>query len=279
MKNQNRQKGFTLIELLVVISIIAFLVATLMSAPNSARQKATGAVCLAQQKALFMAWDMYADDNGDYIVGGNTYLMADALKVAWVKPPTYEYGGYEVSNPYSMTYDMKVRGIMNGLLWKYIETIEIYHCPGNKREFKNGIGAYRSYSIPWQMNGHYGKTYWNGEPDDWHIGEIVKKRGSIKSSAEKFVFVEDSDDRGYNMGSWVLDGNPNNWSWVDAMTMWHNDSSTLGFADGHAEMHKWNKESIEYFMDPFDGGWDKANQPGNPDLTYAKRGVLPTGKI
>ncbi len=92
--------------------------------------------------------------------------------------------------------------------WKYNETIEIYHCPGDKREFRSGKSNYRSYSIPWQMNGHYGPTYYNGGSDDWHIGEIVKKRGSIRSPSEKFVFVEDSDNRGYNMGSWVLDGKP-----------------------------------------------------------------------
>ncbi|MCF7957970.1 MAG: hypothetical protein K9M57_05920, partial [Phycisphaerae bacterium] len=131
----------------------------------------------------------------------------------------------------------------------------------------------------WQVNGHYGSSYWNGQGDDWKIGEIVNKLGTIKSPSSKFVFVEDSDDRGYNMGSWVLNGNPTAWSWTDPMALWHNDSSTLGFADGHAEMHKWNKQSREYFSNPFEGGWQNANQPDNPDLTYAKRGVLPTGKI
>ena len=171
---------------------------------------------------------------------------------------------------------------MNGKLWPYLEDLEVYHCPGDKREFGTagaspGNTGYRTYAIPWQMNGLYGSTYWNGQGDDWQIGEIVKKGSSIRYAGQKFVFVEDSDDRGYNMGSWVLDGVPGGWSWCDPMALWHLDSSTLGFADGHAEMYRWNEESQEYFLDPFE--WGNAYQPGNPDLTWAKRGVLPTGKI
>jgi prepilin-type processing-associated H-X9-DG protein len=31
--------------------------------------------------------------------------------------------------------------------------------------------------------------------------------------------------------------------WVDPFAIWHNDRSTFGFADGHAEKHKWLEES------------------------------------
>ena len=57
-------KGFTLIELLVVISIIALLISILMPALNTARQQATGAVCLSNQRTLILTWVMYADENG-----------------------------------------------------------------------------------------------------------------------------------------------------------------------------------------------------------------------
>jgi len=56
-------KAFTLIELLVVISIIALLVSILMPALSNARQQATGAVCLANQKTMALAWVMYCDEN------------------------------------------------------------------------------------------------------------------------------------------------------------------------------------------------------------------------
>jgi prepilin-type processing-associated H-X9-DG protein len=44
------------------------------------------------------------------------------------------------------------------------------------------------------------------------------------------------------MGSWVI--NPNNPNcWVDPLAGWHNDRNTLGFADGHAEKHRWRSEN------------------------------------
>jgi len=36
--------------------------------------------------------------------------------------------------------------------------------------------------------------------------------------------------------------NPRSKTWVDPVAMWHNRQSTLGFADGHAEMHRWIDE-------------------------------------
>ena len=40
--------------------------------------------------------------------------------------------------------------------------------------------------------------------------------------------------------------NPGPKTWVDPVAMWHNKQSTLGFADGHAEMHRWIDE---YFIE------------------------------
>lgn len=279
--NSRKVFGFTLIELLVVISLIALLLGLLIPALQIARQQATASACLSNQHTLSLAWVMYADENDGYLVGDNTWPYTDCEKIAWVKAPMYENGDMIPGPPEDLTYEMKVRGIMHGLLWPYIKDINAYHCPGDRRKIRNvGVHhtAFRSYAITWQMNGHYGDNWWNNAPEDWHIGEIVRKITSIKQPGLKFVFLEDYDDRGWGMGCFVLDGSPDAWTWTSPMPTWHNNQSTQGFADGHAEMHKWNRESMIYFNDPFEGGWDKANQPGNPDLAYAKKRILPTGK-
>ncbi|MCP4451874.1 MAG: hypothetical protein GY809_10460, partial [Planctomycetes bacterium] len=64
----------------------------------------------------------------------------------------------------------------------------------------------------------------------------------IKRPGEKYIFVEDIDPRGYNVGSWIMKFNPI--GWIDPLAMWHNERSTIGFADGHAEMHQWQDKSF-----------------------------------
>jgi len=67
-----RKIGFTLIELLVVIAIIAVLMAILMPALNRVREQGKRSTCLSNLKQLTLAWIMYADENDDNLVNGDT---------------------------------------------------------------------------------------------------------------------------------------------------------------------------------------------------------------
>ncbi len=90
----------------------------------------------------------------------------------------------------------------------------------------------------------------------------------IKQPGSKYVFVEESDKRKWNMGSWVLNPKKKEY-WVDPLAIWHNKRSTLGFADGHSEKHRWlDERTIEMSKKQE----HNAHHPGSPDLEYMHRG-------
>jgi hypothetical protein len=68
-------------------------------------------------------------------------------------------------------------------------------------------------------------------------GSSVTKEVQLRSPARQWVFLEDSDSRGYNVGSWMMD--PNGPSAIDNLPIFHNNTGTQGYADGHSVMHRW----------------------------------------
>ena len=235
---RSRSRGFTLIELLVVVAIIALLISIILPSLTQAREQAKQTLCLANQRSLAQAFVQYANENKDAIVSAYT----DNAE-CWVDWPMSPAGVRLNANVlrYQVTTDAEIRGIMNGALYRYILDLNVYHCPSdarNTRRPENGTIAFRTYSMTNFLNGDQGfETLIGGK-------KIKTRTASIRRSADSFAFIEESDPRGVNMNSWVM------WlqeeRWVDPLTVWHYDKSTIAFADGHAVVHKWlDQRTIE----------------------------------
>jgi prepilin-type N-terminal cleavage/methylation domain-containing protein/prepilin-type processing-associated H-X9-DG protein len=257
-------KGFTLVELLIVIAILAILLTILSPALETAREQATGAVCMANQRTLAFAWTLYAEDNKGHLVGADN--NPDKNWYCWAICPLDKYNnpiqGY-VDGVSPATMEEKQRGIMAGRLWNYVKDLNAYHCRGDRRKFDGNKMTFRTYSISTAMNSPYAPGYGH---------ETFKRIGSISTPEEFYVFVEEADQRGWNINSWAVYpmGSPDQNYWVDELAIWHNNAGTLGFADGHAECRKWiDERTIEIMESEYK--WDKLYQPNNPDLQYMQQ--------
>jgi prepilin-type N-terminal cleavage/methylation domain-containing protein len=217
------RRAFTLIELLVVIAIIAVLMAILMPSLKLAREQARSLHCRSNVRTLTLAWLMYKDEYDGKLVGGFPERVTESPWSPWVQIPP---GGADAS------IEQKKEYIKRGLLWPLVKEISVYRCPSDRR--KNSPYhkyAYRTYSVAGGVNGV------NQSGTEWEIRPCVKYT-DIRQPATKLVFLAECDPRGYNEGSWVI--YPKSRQWVDPFGIWHRDnSSTLSFADGHVDMHRW----------------------------------------
>jgi len=132
---------------------------------------------------------------------------------------------------------------------------------------------YRSYSIQFGLN--YARQ-----------ASSVQRMTSIPQPEETYAFVEEPGSGGsFNCNSgFILNPETLPGWWWSIVSNWHNDSGTLGFADGHAERKVWLDERTCNLA--LSGGWsssgwtDTAYQPDNVDLQYlstyyARKGGVP----
>ena len=258
--------AFTLIELLVVIAVIALLMMVILPGLKNAKCQAQATLCLANVRGLSQAWHAYVIENNNWLPGSFTtktdYLHEnEPLDYNWAYSPQTD-AGQELKANTPSTVKEKINGIKQGVLYPYLETEQVFHCPADKRCMKPAahptaptgmIGAYRTYSIVSGLNSPFDFAH--------------KRYTTIKNPGSKYAFLEEADGRGFNVNSWHFNvNNPD--KWTDPVGIFHRDRGNLGFTDGHGKKHIWlDPDTIEMAANETFG----LNDPGSLDLEYMQR--------
>ena len=252
-----KKKGFTLIELLVVIAIIAVLMAILMPALNRAKEQGKRAKCLNHLRQLTLAWIMYADENDDNLVNGDTgEYSIHPNETPWVLKDWAA----------GMSERDKRKAIEQGALYPYTRSLQLYKCPTVGKIVREGSSVeeeiLRTYSVADSMN----CKGWT-DRSDMPGTVMIKKRMDIKSPAYRIVFLDDGGTTPSALGGWTVYVTREEW-W-DPPPVRHGDGTNFSFADGHSDYHKWkDPRTIEVGKalspDAFTG-----LQPGNEDIHWA----------
>lgn len=229
------QAAFTLIELLVVIAAIAILAALLLPVLGKSKQKAWQSACQNDVRQLQLGWIMYASDSSDRLPHNSS--GADAGKSlenpGWVAGNMWLDSdvGEDMTESTNTDFLVGNRYAAFGSIGGYVKDPAVYRCPADKSTTTiSGQPLPRVRSM--SMNNYM------GAPENPDYRFFMKMQDiSAPGPSDAWVFMDEREDS-INDGLFAVDAVAR-YAVLDYPTSYHNGGSSLSFADGHTEFHKW----------------------------------------
>jgi len=259
--------AFTLTELCVVLGCVAVLAMLVLPALAGSKGNSQVFQCMENTRRLTLAWRMYVEDNSDQLI-----LSSDD-GTGWANPLNayawtlthLDFSG-KPSN-WEPTMDITTRP-----LYQYSKSPGIYKCPADTSKvtiasLPNGytgphkigesVPRVRSISMNFFLGGFGGHDASSGiGVGAWGTKFPVYRKltelgnsGRTPGPAKTFVFIDERPDC-INWGCFLTDmtgypygthqQSPAQYQWAaDMPASYHNYAGRLSFADGHAEIHRW----------------------------------------
>jgi prepilin-type processing-associated H-X9-DG protein len=246
-----------LIELLVVIAIIAILAGMLLPALARAKAKALSIGCVNHTKQLAVIWEMYANDHQERIVLNGP--GDDAAGPTWVAG-SFEGEVQDNTNWFLLT-DPR-----HSLFGPYLKTTQIYRCPADRSTVQlagKPQPVVRSYG----MNSHVGwqgGLYRDNPAANYRVFQKTSDMIAPGPSA-LFVFSEIHSESICRPFFGMIMTRP---AFYHVPANHHDRNSTITFADGHVESHRWLDSRT--YRPPKTLDWHGHNYavPNSPDVVW-----------